>query len=129
MRSSVQNLIKDTYHEGNPSIRLTQFVGTPLYLSPEQIEGLNYNEKVDIFAMGLILYEICAGFKTGMERRESLEMLRNDGKLKSGFVEMYEIESELILWMTRRKFWDRPSAQEIIDSNVFKNWKNKLNNY
>ena len=89
---------------------------------------MNYNEKVDIFAMGLILYELCAGFKTGMERRESLELLRNDGKLKSGFIEMYEIESELILWMTKRKYSDRPSAQEVIDSNLFKNWKYKLNN-
>lgn len=107
------------------SVRLTQFVGTPLYQSPEQIEGLHYNEKVDIFAMGLILYELCAGFSTGMERRESLEMLRNEHKLKPGFYDNFKIEAELILWMTRRRYTERPSAQEIIDSELFKNWRVK----
>jgi serine/threonine protein kinase len=107
------------------SVRLTQFVGTPLYQSPEQIEGLYYNEKVDIFAMGLILYEMCAGFKTGMERRESLEYLRNEHRLKPGFCEKLPIESELILWMTRRRYTERPSAHEIIESELFKNWRDK----
>jgi translation initiation factor 2-alpha kinase 3 len=107
------------------SVRLTQFVGTPLYQSPEQIEGLHYNEKVDIFAMGLILYEICAGFKTGMERRESLELLRNEHKLKAGFYEKFKNQAELILWMTRKRFTERPNAQEILDSDLFKNWRDK----
>lgn len=107
------------------SVRLTQFVGTPLYQSPEQIEGLNYNEKVDIFAMGLILYEMCASFKTGMERRESLELLRNEHRLKPGFYEKYRIQSELILWMTRKRYTERPSAQEIIDSELFKIWRER----
>jgi serine/threonine protein kinase len=33
-------------------------VGTPLYLSPEQAEGNFYDEKVDIFSIGLILFEL-----------------------------------------------------------------------
>jgi serine/threonine protein kinase len=112
----------------DPSLKLTQFVGTPLYQSPEQIEGLPYNEKVDIFAMGLILYELCASFKTGMERRESIDLLRNEHKLKSGFREQKEVESKLILWMTNKKHSERPSAQEIVDSELFKVWKAKSTN-
>ncbi len=60
-----------------------------------------------------------------MERRESLEMLRNDYKLKPDFYENYKIEAELILWMTRKRYTERPSAQEIIDSELFKNWRDK----
>ena len=30
--------------------------GTPIYISPEQLERKSINEKVDIYALGLVLY-------------------------------------------------------------------------
>ena len=38
---------------------INNFYGTPLYLSPELIENKAYNEKTDIWSLGVILYEIC----------------------------------------------------------------------
>ena len=35
-------------------------VGTPYYMSPEQINESKYNEKCDIWSLGCILYELCA---------------------------------------------------------------------
>ncbi len=35
--------------------------GTPLYMSPEQVKGHSGNELCDIYSLGVILYEICAG--------------------------------------------------------------------
>lgn len=35
-------------------------IGTPCYISPELCEGKPYNQKSDIWAMGCILYEMCA---------------------------------------------------------------------
>src|SRR5712691_6976727 len=34
---------------------------TPLYLSPEQCQGQSGNEQSDIYALGVILYEMCTG--------------------------------------------------------------------
>jgi serine/threonine protein kinase len=42
------------------SVELTGQPGTPQYHAPEIYEGVSYDEKVDVFAFGLILYEILA---------------------------------------------------------------------
>mmetsp|Transcript_38407 Transcript_38407/g.121365 ORF Transcript_38407/g.121365 Transcript_38407/m.121365 type:complete len:358 (+) Transcript_38407:509-1582(+) len=34
-------------------------VGTPYYLAPELCEGQQYNEKADMWALGIVLYECC----------------------------------------------------------------------
>ena len=36
------------------------FVGTPYYMSPEQMNNMSYNEKCDIWSLGCLLYELCA---------------------------------------------------------------------
>ena len=106
--------------------KLSEFVGTPLYQSPEQINGLNYNEKVDIFALGLILYELCASFKTVMERRECLEKLRKENKFKENFSKNFEKEYLLILMMTKLKANERPSTKEILECETFLSLKKEF---
>jgi len=34
-------------------------VGTPFYLSPEIINGTEYDSKTDIWSLGVLLYELC----------------------------------------------------------------------
>jgi novel protein kinase C delta type len=37
------------------------YCGTPLYLSPEILQGHKYDEKVDLWAVGIIAYELLLG--------------------------------------------------------------------
>ncbi|WIA29400.1 hypothetical protein OEZ86_011904 [Tetradesmus obliquus] len=42
-------------------IDATQKVGSLMYMAPEVLTGRQYNEKVDVFAFGVILYELLSG--------------------------------------------------------------------
>ena len=43
---------------GDESIFATTHVGTPYYMSPEQINYQKYDEKSDIWSFGCVLYEV-----------------------------------------------------------------------
>jgi serine/threonine protein kinase len=57
-------------------------VGTPLYMPPETIMKTYYSSKSDIFALGVILYEMIEG-KTPWESSNEKELLE---KLKKELV-------------------------------------------
>lgn len=69
----------------------TRRVGTSLYMSPEQGRGFAYNYKVDIFSLGLILFELLNFFGTESERIRTLECIRKQN-FPSQFIEDHEDE-------------------------------------
>jgi serine/threonine protein kinase len=46
---------------GEPLTRLNVQIGTPGYMSPEQIEGLEIDARTDLFAVGAVAYEFISG--------------------------------------------------------------------
>ena len=95
--------------------------GTPLYLTPEQMNFKPYNEKVDIYACGIILYEMCSCFSTSMERYEYIMNLKNNNIISEKVSKNYPEESLLIKSMIKKDYNERPSAKEILKSDLFVN--------
>ena len=93
-------------------------VGTFLYQSPEQIEGKSYTEKVDIYALGLILLEMCLFFQTESERRSVLMNVRKG--ILPREIEEYSNECKLVRKMTKVNVNERPSINDVINSNEMK---------
>jgi serine/threonine protein kinase len=46
--------------QGRDEMRGT-FCGTPFYVSPEILKGEMYNEKIDIWSVGILAYELLVG--------------------------------------------------------------------
>ena len=51
-----------TYFPPNGKL-LTEYLGTPNYAAPEIISHLGYNEKVDIWAIGVLLFNMMTGYE------------------------------------------------------------------
>jgi serine/threonine protein kinase len=49
--------------EGEAITKIGSFVGTPNYMSPEQLKGAPPDERSDIYAFGIVLYECLVGRK------------------------------------------------------------------
>ena len=49
--------------EGLQMTRAGYVLGTPYYMAPEQVTGQNITEQVDVYAFGVLLFELLAGVK------------------------------------------------------------------
>ncbi|XP_020650319.2 serine/threonine-protein kinase Nek2 [Pogona vitticeps] len=93
------------------------FVGTPYYMSPEQINRMSYNEKSDIWSLGCLLYELCALSPpfTAFNQKELAEKIR-EGKFRRIPYRYSDQLNELITKMLNRKDYCRPSVEEILQN-------------
>ncbi|XP_020834728.1 eukaryotic translation initiation factor 2-alpha kinase 3 [Phascolarctos cinereus] len=98
--------------------RHTGQVGTKLYMSPEQIYGNTYSHKVDIFSLGLILFELLYPFSTQMERVKTLSDVRNL-KFPPLFAQKYPQEYTMVQHMLSPSPTERPEATDIIENPLF----------
>lgn len=95
-------------------------VGTRTYAAPEQLAGTTYDEKADIYSLGIILFELFQPFSTGMERSYLLNDLKHQNKVPETFKQKYPKESKWVQQMMHTNPCERPSALEL--SQIFQSY-------
>ncbi|XP_035981926.1 interferon-induced, double-stranded RNA-activated protein kinase isoform X1 [Fundulus heteroclitus] len=88
------------------------YKGTPSYMAPEQRDKMLYDRKVDIFALGLIIFELFWNIPTVHDRDQMWGDVRNK-KLPDGFLYHFSQESQMIKAMLCVKPEERPEACKI----------------
>jgi serine/threonine-protein kinase len=92
-------------------------VGTPKYMSPEQAKGLAVDARADIYALGLILYELVTGRPTFTGATMSVLMLNQcteaPAPLEPGPVSEVPVQlEELIFQMLQKEPEARPQTMD-----------------
>ncbi|KAL9102752.1 MAG: hypothetical protein Q9187_009087, partial [Circinaria calcarea] len=102
----------------NPA--LTRSIGTSLYVAPEvkSTGAGDYNEKADMFSLGIIFFEMSYPLKTAMERVQMLEQLRAEKHTLPSDFEKPEMatQGDIVDSLLRHKPSERPSSTELLRS-------------
>uniref|UniRef100_A0A8C7ID50 Eukaryotic translation initiation factor 2-alpha kinase 3 n=1 Tax=Oncorhynchus kisutch TaxID=8019 RepID=A0A8C7ID50_ONCKI len=98
--------------------RHTGQVGTKLYMSPEQLSGDLYSHKVDIYSLGLILFELLCPFRTQMERVRTLTEVRGL-QFPAVFSKNNVQELGMVRSMLSLNPAERPEAADITEEPLF----------
>jgi hypothetical protein len=61
-------------------------------------------EKVDIYAAGLVLFEMCGQFKTQMERCINIDKLKNERKFPKGFEDKFYMENTHLILFVQEQY-------------------------
>ena len=114
-----ESLGRDSFASAGSSGDLTSAIGTALYVASEIITSHgNYNEKVDMYSLGVIFFEMIYPFDTGMERVNVLKKLRSvDVEFPSDFDEKkLPTEKKIIRLLLDHDPTKRPSASALLRS-------------
>ncbi|KAI8095065.1 kinase-like domain-containing protein [Gilbertella persicaria] len=102
----------------------TGAVGTRTYAAPEQLASYNepYDEKADIYSLGIILFELYYPFSSAMERAITLDRLKKH-IFPETFVKKYCVLKDIISSMMSLDPCHRPAALELLNHAFFRDNK------
>jgi translation initiation factor 2-alpha kinase 4 len=97
---------------------MTRSVGTALYVAPELSSNMtgSYNDKVDMYSMGIIFFEMCFPLTTAMERDKTIRSLRERKHDLPADFETPEksLQGSIIESLISHRPSERPSCGELL---------------
>lgn len=100
-------------------------IGTPLYCSPEQLNSSHYDERTDIYALGIVLFELVSCFRTEHERVVEIGKLRKSGP-DASFAMRWPEEAELVRVMVVASPGKRPSVEQLKALPAYQAWRRRV---
>jgi serine/threonine protein kinase len=91
-------------------------LGSPYYMSPEQCNGQDYNEKSDIWSLGVVLYECAALNPPFMATNQlSLALKIKEGTFKRVPSRYSDELMRVISWMLQVEPSNRPDVEDLLN--------------
>ena len=99
------------------------FCGTPEYIAPEMLLKKGHDTRVDIWSIGVLMFELLAGYSPFVAKSNQ-DLYQNIRRLKIQWPkDMPPLAKNLIGKILKLNPLDRPSLQEILDHQWFKQTK------
>jgi len=99
---------------------MTRSIGTALYVAPELRSTVvgSYNDKVDMYSMGIIFFEMCYPLKTAMERDQVIRKIRERKHTLPAEFDQTEkaLQGSIITSLISHRPSERPSCAELLRS-------------
>jgi len=108
---NVKLLCYDDFDDNSDIMTLN--IGTELYSSPEQLNGINYSFPTDIYSLGIIYFEMTIGENNRMKRIDAIMDLRNN-KFDWSRYNILKEDIKIIKRLTNVDPLKRPTIKELI---------------